>query len=486
MKTLKKPLGLSLGFFAKKEDCHKLLRPLQKRAVEFVCEREASALLFKQRLGKTYITAGVIERLRPQRTLLIVPLNNRDSTWLKKLRELVPHIPRCHTTRKGRKSSVAALQGFTSGVFVTHIEQFCSLAKLLRRREWDLIVVDEAHRAKDRASLFARRLAMMRHSPAKKLILTGTAIEEEPQDLWAQFKFLDDEVFGDSWKDFEGEFMEPLEEFDWKKWGRMKGSMRFKRALMKHRIAQNRRGFDFDKLRDFIARIKDHCWYEELPGAKPAFHRIYVDMFGGQRRAYQQLEKKGVLELDNGVVITPQNKAAKQIKLRQLTSGFIYDEDKNVHWVGKAKLSRLMVLIRKIPRPLPIFCLYVPEIEVLREILPGRVKELYGATPREERPKIQEAFQRGGVDYLICQTRTGGVGIDLYRAKNLIVLSSNYSSIDFDQLINRIRLPDQTEPVNIFLIIVEGTIDDSRTGDVFRKNRRVSEVLSQLRRSENG
>lgn len=145
-----------------------------------------------------------------------------------------------------------------------------------------------------------------------------------------------------------------------------------------------------------------------------------------------------------------------------------------------------MVLIRKIPRPLPIFCLYVPEIEVLREILPGRVKELYGATPREERPKIQEAFQRGGVDYLICQTRTGGVGIDLYRAKNLIVLSSNYSSIDFDQLINRIRLPDQTEPVNIFLIIVEGTIDDSRTGDVFRKNRRVSEVLSQLRRSENG
>lgn len=482
-KTRKQPSPLCEGYWPKKSACWKLLRPLQREGVEFVAARKASALFFKQRLGKTYIAAGVIERLRPRRTLVIGPLTNIQSTWCNKLKELVPHVPRCHVTAKGRKPLLAALRAFSEGVFVLHFEAFCAIAKQLRLCDWDLIIVDESHRAKDRASLFSRRLAMMRYSAARKLILSGTPIDEEPQDLWGQFRFLDETLLCERYADFDEEFMQkpPQKMLDTLEKMR-KGSAHWRRAWMKLRILKRKLGFDFNKLPQLIERIRSISWYEELPGAKPRFHHIRIKMYGEQRRVYRELERKGVVRLKDGTMITPQNKAVLHVKLRQITSGFIFDEEREVHWLGKAKMARLMSLLPKLPRPLPVFCLYTPEIEVLRQILPGRVGVLSGATKRQDRAPLQAAFQAGKLDYLPCQTRTGGVGIDLFRAKALFVLSSNYSQIDFDQLINRIRLPDQKDPVDIFVLTVADTLDDRRQNDVFAKSRTATRSLSRLKR----
>lgn len=479
----KKQSHLSEGYFGKKDDCHKQLRPLQKRAVEFCCEREASALLFKQRLGKTYIAAGVVEKLSPQRTLIVVPLTNKQSTWTKKLAELVPHIPVVCPTARGRKPLLAALQAFEAGVFLLHFEAFCSIAKQLRKRDWDLIIVDEAHRAKDRASLFSRRLAMLRDNIARKILLTGTPIEDYPQDMWGQMRFLAPDVLGVRYKDFDEEFMLQAPPIP-KELFKSKGSVRLKKALLRQRIIKKRLGFNFDKLQDLIDRLKPYCWREELPGAKPTFHYVWVKSRGYERKTYDTLKKKGVVRLRDGALILPPIEIAKRVKLRQITSGFVYDEDKEVHWVGRTKLREVLHLMQRVPKPVVIFSLYIPEIERLLEELPGRGDVLYGATPRQERPKVQERFQAGKLDWLLCQTRTGGVGIDLFRARSMIVVSSNYSSIDFDQLISRIQLPNQTEPKDIFLVLTMGTIDEDRQDVVFRKNRRVHKVVSQLRRTE--
>jgi len=477
----KKRSTLCEGYFEKRTDCWKVLRPLQKEGVDWIAGQRESALIFKQRLGKTYIACGVLERLRPQRTLLIVPLTNRDSTWAKKLRELVPHIPATVLPKLKRKDLLAAAKAFQEGVLVIHCEAFCSIAKQLRNMPWDLIISDETQRAKDRASLFSRRLAMMRNSFARKVIMTGTPIDEEPQDLWAQFRFLAPHVLGTSWKEFDQEFMEQAPEIDFDAL-RGRGTVRLRKALMQQRIIKSRLGFDFDKLPEFVKLIKPYCWFEELTGPKPVFHTIKVKMRGYQRRVYDRLKESGHVRLRDGTRIKPEVEVAKLVKLRQITSGFLYDEDMNVHWVGRAKMRKLMILLRDIPKPLPIFCLYRPELELLEELLPGRVGVLSGKVKGEDRLKVQEDFQAGKLDYILCQTRTGGVGIDLWRAKNLFVMSSNYSSIDFSQLIARIQLPDQTESVNIFLLIVEGSIDEERQLDVSKKNRRVYKVLNQLRR----
>lgn len=395
----------------------------------------------------------------------------------------MPHVPHCHVTAKGRKPLLTALRAFKSGIFVLHFEAFCAIAKQLRKCDWDLIVVDESHRAKDRASLFSRRLAMMRHSAARKLLLSGTPIDEEPQDLWGQFRFLNETLLHERYADFDEEFMQKPPQKILDAMDRMrKGGVQWRHAWKKLRIIKRKLGFDFNKLPDLIEKIRSISWYEELPGAKPHYHHIRIKMYGEQRRVYRELERRGTVRLKDGTLITPANKAVLHIKLRQITSGFIYDEDREVHWLGKAKIARLMHLLPKLPRPLPVFCLYTPEIEVLRQILPGRVGVLSGSTKRQDRAPLQAAFQAGKLDELLCQTRTGGVGIDLFRAKAIFVLSSNYSQIDFDQLINRIRLPDQKDPVDIFILTVAETLDDRRQNAVSAKSRTATRSLSRLKR----
>lgn len=484
----KKRVTLSEGFFEKRTDCWKVLRPLQKGAVEFTEQRSSTALLFKQRLGKTYIAAGVVERLRPECTLIIVPLTNKESTWSTKLQELVPHIPVSTPTRQGKKRLLATLEGFQNGVFLVSFEAFCSIIKKLVKMPWDLIIVDEAQRAKDRASLFSRCLSKLRKSFARKLLLSGTPIEDRPQDIWAQLRFAAPEIFGTVWKEFDEEYLEQSD-IDLKERnsdGRLKyppGSVRWKRALMKMRIDHRKAKMREDKLPKFIRKIKDVCWREELPGPEPRFHTIKIRMYGYQRQVYEILDRKGVVRLDDGTKIQPPIEIAKRIKLRQVTSGFVYDEDGNVHDVGRAKLRALKVLLAKLPKPVVVFSLYVPEIEQYLEEFPKKTAALWGRTPREKRKPVQDRFQAGKLDYLFCQERTGGVGIDLFRAKAMVVTSANYSSIDFDQMISRIRLPDQKDPVDIFLLIAVGTIDEERNSSVFGKNRRVSKVLQQLRRT---
>lgn len=394
------------------------------------------------------------------------------------------------TTKRNAKRLRELLDAFEEGVLLLHYEEFCALIKQIRKREWDLIVVDEAHRAKDRASLFSRELAKMRHHICYKLLLTGTPIEDEPQDMWGQMRFLNEDVFG-SWKGFDEEYLEQpnFSLDDRKPDGSLKyppGSVRWRRALIKLRIAKRKLKFRKDKIPKFIKLLKPYCWREELPGPDPRFHIIKVPMFGRQLEVYEQYRKHGFVNLNEVTEVRSEIQISKRIKMRQITSGFLFDEDKNVHWVGCAKIRRLMNMIKKgtIKPPVPVFALYTPEIGELERLLPGRHRTLAGHVSREDRLKAQELFQGGKLDWIICQTRTGGVGIDLYRAKALVVLSGNYSSIDFDQLISRIRLPEQNEPVDIFLFIVPDTIDEERQAVVFRKDRKVKPIINQLRRRE--
>lgn len=435
-------------------------------------------MFFKQRLGKTWIAAGAIERLTPSLTLVIAPAANLKTTWVKTLRELVPHAPLHYAMRKGRTALLALLDRADRGVLLLSYEAVASVIKQLCRRAWNLVIVDEAQRAKDRSSVFSRALAKLAYAE-RRVLLTGTPIEDRPQDLWAQFRFLVPELFGAHWATFADEYLTPLIN-PWKE--RRKGYARFMRALMKARMMKKKQAFLPGMLSVYLAKLRPYCWREELPSPEPAFHIEHVKLLGEQQRIYDTLQRKGVVRLEDGTRIMVDFEMTKREKLRQITSGFVYDEDKEVHWVGQAKQRRLTTLLARLERPLVVACRYVPEIESVVDRLGERVGLIYGGVKREEREEAQRAFQAGELDEIVIQVKTGGVGIDLYRAKSMIVMSSTFSSIDFDQVIARIRLPEQKDPVDIYLILAKNTVDEDRQQVIFGKNRRISKVLRNFRR----
>lgn len=464
----------------------------QRNAVDLALVQRTLAILFDQGTGKTFVAGGVIEKLwatssvlspRTFSALLIVPLSNKTTTWRKFLEEHLPQV-RVFEDLNGYEECSKPK------VLLLHVDQFAresgkKLVARLRKLRYSIIILDEAQRIKQRSSSWSRNIAKLRYCSIRKLILTGTPMDEQPLDMWAQFRFLRPNVFGTRWKDFENEFLEPLPDDDELKKLR-KGSYKWLRLMRLLMIRRGKRKFDMAKLPQFLELVSPWCvriTQDDLGWDKAVFHDVPVVIGPKQRDLYDQLEHNLVARLPKATITTPL-KVTRLEKMRQVCGGWLIDEEKNVHRVGRAKLNRLMMLIsdQVTKSPLVVFCKYTAEVDgIVDEIMRTTglvVAKFSGKVSRADRDKIQRLFQKGQIDVLVCQIKTGGVGIDLFRSHIGIMYSPIYSWIDFDQAIKRLKRRGQTRQVHIFLLYAMQTIDEDAFSAI-RKKRKVTEQVLQ-------
>ena len=81
-------------------------------------------------------------------------------------------------------------------VVVTTYEVANAEQKSLEKVSWRFVVIDEAHRIKNEASLFARTARSLRAE--RRLLVTGTPLQNNLHELWALLNFLLPDVFASS------------------------------------------------------------------------------------------------------------------------------------------------------------------------------------------------------------------------------------------------------------------------------------------------
>src|SRR5690606_6686133 len=73
----------------------------------------------------------------------------------------------------------------------------------------------------------------------------------------------------------------------------------------------------------------------------------FLELSDEQKRLYAAMEQEFMVELADGTLITADQIVTKLIKMQQITSGFIYDEARNTHWVVPPAKNPLVQHIRK-------------------------------------------------------------------------------------------------------------------------------------------
>lgn len=409
----------------------------QRDCVEFVVARPGSAIFCEQGTGKTYITAGVLSRLaktRPMMTALcVVPLANRDTSWVSVLSKLEGIS--LHTEWASFKASRAKAR-----VLVMHYEALRGKeVKKIVKAKWDAVVYDESQRLKQRGSKQSRTAARFTNVQ-HRLILSGTPIEQAPQDLWAQFRFALPQVFGKRWADFDGDWLKPC------------GFMGYDRKFIEARMPA------------FLATIAPHVMRltkaEVLDLPSMTFIESFVELEGTQRRVYRDLEKRHVTTL-NGREIVCDLKITELVRLQQVVGGFIRDENGISYPVGKAKSRRLITILKQEPTPVVVFCKYREEVDICTRAAQylGRSVGVISGKTKATRSQTVRDFQAGRIDVLVCMIRAGGVGIDLYYSHVAVFYSCTYSSIDFDQAVCRVHRNGQQNAVRIYVIQATNTVD---------------------------
>lgn len=447
----------------------------QKEGVRFCLEAEGSLLFFDQGTGKTWVAGGVIEKLMQfnaakLQALCVVPLANLETSWVALLKQ-IHGLNVCTTLEEFRTNPAPR-------VFVVNYENLYPKLEWLLVQPWSTVIYDEGHRLKDRASKASRAAARFK-SVEHRIVLTGTPIDKGQKDLWAQFRFACPEVFGKRWADFDDEYLIPC------------GYMGYDRK------------FNHRKLRKFNKLIQPHCFRletEDVIKLPPLTTKhVKVNLTGTQRRMYDEMNAEMLTHVSPGIrknsgrlrlqEFLPEGRVSagltitQLVRLAQICGGHVKDDEGEFHRVGRAKSRKLRGLLKTLDYPVAVFCKYRHEVDealsIARRLSP-RVESLDGRTSRKKKPEIQTRFQEGHIDILVCQTRAGSVGIDLFRANQLILYSFTHSYIDFSQIIKRVHRRGQTKPVTIWLFYAHNTIDEDIYKAILDKHTSAEKTLQRL------
>lgn len=465
------------------------LWPKQQEVFNFACFRDEVALLCEQRTGKTFITLKLVKNLLEQGEesqeefvgLLVCILNNKESTWGDKLQEYIPELPVYRDWELFKRAKGHRL-------FMIHYEELPKLIKkLVKYKKLNWCGVDEAHRLYNRGSGQSRAMARL-HWIRRKLLLTGTPMEKKPTDFFAQFRFLAPQVFGTNHAKFEEKWL------DWRRidmdprHGPKPGGPAWQQKMMQQRILKNKAKFREELLPEFVGLLSPYCIRieKEDVGILPPVVKLHqIEMGPMLMSRYARLKKTSILTLGDGDTIMAPMPATLVMKLRQVASGFIFDEDQNLHWLSSRKLHYAVQLFESLPKPVVIFSSFVPEVlRIHREL--GRlgydVGLVYGKIPKKTRPGLWRSFQAGQLDAIVCQTSAGGVGVDLWKSNHAIVTSMSYSSIIWDQAKARLDSRDKSVAATIHLLNSMNTIDEDLFDLIVVKGQTTKSVLSKLKR----
>jgi SNF2 family DNA or RNA helicase len=194
-------------------------------------------------------------------------------------------------------------------VFLINPEAFKNLIDEMTEVDWDMAIIDESSMLKSPRSQITDKCIEFGSSIKRKLIMSGTPRPNDALDLWGQISFLEPGL----WPSF-AQFREKYFESDFNGWSwRERPGAR--EAIQKV-LAE----------RSLRVRLEDCV---DLPGE--SYVDVEVELEGEHWSHYQSMLRRMIVELEDETIDTAYQ-LVQLNKLSQITSGFIYDEDKMPHY----------------------------------------------------------------------------------------------------------------------------------------------------------
>lgn len=482
------------------------LWPHQHRALLFARERQAAMLNIGMGGGKSLVAIALAEEIGAQNILILCP-KSVVGVWP---REAEAHAARTYQAWAGqvhgargplsnpsiqrRAGALRAEQArartfrrpFMAAVNFESAWQG-DMGATLMTIGWDLVVIDESHRIKapgGKASRWIARLtARTRANGGRVLALTGTSMPHSPLDLYAQYRALDQDIFGTSAASFRARYgAKKILRVD-----QRSGEPIYLTGPRGEPIYDGLRDDRVDEFNQRAGRIMFRVPQEQLDRylglGDPVESFRSIDLDPATRRAYRQLEKDLIAELDQGVV-TAANRMVLTTRLAQLSGGFAKTPDGDIiHLADRPEKARLLAdVLEDLPagEQVVVFCRFhhdLNAIEAVARETGRRYRELSG---RRRDALTQDARLTPEAELAGVQLQAGSVGIDLTRARTAIYYSLSWSLADYQQSVKRLHRHGQRRQVRLIHLLADDTIDQTTYWALRHRRDAIQAVLERL------
>lgn len=435
-------------------------------------------------LGKSLQAILAAALLRSEKVIVVCP-PVVQSNWVREIEmtSIVEHMgeeAQIVSIRPGRKEPEMPVRGF---VVITDslLSSREMLAERLGHWEADLLIYDEAHRAKTweaKRSVAMRKLAA---TVTDRVALSGTPMMSNPAELPSLLSITGQlqPIFG-SRKAFMSRYTREVP---------ITVGRRTVKKIVPNRASLPELG---QRLRDdvWVRRTKDQV-LPDLPSKVRSIRLVDVPL-AQYREAHREIEQKVIEHLREMTARTgsfPTDEDLKEwskdriefvSKLRRaagvckvdVASEYITDWlDQTAQETGNGEVEYT--------RPLIVWGVHVDVLDALAAKLAEegvRFAMLRGDTKDTERDRIVDDVQEGRVGVLLANIVAAGVGITLARASDELFVETEWLPDLVTQAEDRCHRIGQTNPVNIVTLVAEGTLDNT----IHRVLRRNIEVLDAV------
>ena len=332
-----------------------------------------------------------------------------------------------------------------------------------------MIAVDESTTIKNPEAKRTKNIVSLGVNAKYKRILTGSPVTKSPLDLYKQCEFLDPWLLDhNSYYSFRTRYA-------------IMKTANFGGRSVQIVVGYRNLGELSEKLKPFSERVlKDDCL--DLP--KKTFMKRVVQLTPDQNKVYTQM-KKEALAILNGKMITTANALTQLMRLQQITCGHFKADDGTTQEIKSNRIDELIDVLCEIEGKAVIWAHWQSDVKQITKALvdefgPDCYVDYYGLTPQDERQKNIKRFQEDDkCRFFVGTPQTGGYGITLTAASNMVYYSNVYDLEKRQQSEARIDRIGQTKPMTYIDIICEDTVDDRIVKALRKKVNIASQVMGE-------
>ena len=330
-----------------------------------------------------------------------------------------------------------------------------------------LFVIDQSASIKNHSAKRTKFLLSQAHLAPYRRILDGQPVAEGGHELFAQFKFLDENIIGhDTWTAFKAEFC-------------IEGYF--------NQIA------GYKNIDELHSRIDGHCYRVRADDCLDLPPRVYkkwsFDLGDVERRVFDEMKHNSLTYFledgqEEGEVLEEELAMVKNLRLQQISSGWWPKSSpaKSLEKTGPSRAKALKALLADVEGKAIIYSRFRPDLELIQEMLGDEAVAYHGGISEEDREEAKRQFMDmdSKVKYFIGQPRTAGVGHTLTAASHVIFYTNDPSLRFREECEKRAHRHGLKHRLFVWDLIATGTQDLKTVVALRSKKRLANTILKDL------
>jgi len=436
-----------------RQDCEgdPRLFPYQRVGVQWLRQVKRGILADEQGLGKTVMAVVASGECSPDHCAIICPTAMMQ-TWLEHLHEWIPDVQTFMLEGDAeRRGEIILRWAGRGGYLITNYARAEIHQEFI---EADLVIIDEAHRARNRKTNVSESMRKIARRADRLFLLTASPTVNNLTDLWPLLNMCDPKRFGSFW------------------------GLAFRFCD----ISDNGFGLKIEGKKASEAEALDRILKpyvlcrEGMLGLRPSEYRVIdYTLRGEQRRLYDEMAKTGTCRY-HGSEVEALDVLAQITRLRQLALDPALIFGHRVY-NGASKLDLLPEIITEREGQVVIFTNYakLANRAVERLVRAGiSATVMTGELDERAREYSLGIFRSGEARVMVLTHGTGGEGLQLVEADRAIFLDLAWHPAGNTHAAKRINRHGQSsDQTHIIIIHSVRTIED-HVRDIISEKRPVT------------